>query len=54
MLVGHLKQKARPVLVFFVFSCILITTGLLFVMQKSEEKAYTFNSIARNVGYYPD
>lgn len=35
MEVGHLKQKANPVLVGFVFSCIVISTGLLYIMQKS-------------------
>jgi len=35
MEVGYLKQKADKRLVMFVFGCIVITTGLLYVMQKS-------------------
>lgn len=54
MRIGKLKDKAHPVLVYFVFSCILITTGLLVVKQKSVEKAYTLNSIAKNGQYYSD
>ena len=33
--IGELKQKASQPLVVFVFLCIVITTGLLYVMQKS-------------------
>ena len=36
MEVGNLKQKASPYIVYFVFGCIIIIIGLLFVMQKSE------------------
>ena len=36
MYIGSIKQKANPVLVVFVFICILITTELLYVLQKSE------------------
>ncbi len=32
---GSFKQKASPLLVLFVFGCIIITTGLLYIMQKS-------------------
>jgi len=31
-----LKQKARNGLVLFVFACILIITGLLYIVQKAE------------------
>ena len=31
--VGHLKQRANLYLVGFVFACILVTTGLLWIMQ---------------------
>lgn len=34
--VGHLKQKASPIVVVFVLGCSAIITGLLFVMQKAE------------------
>ena len=43
---GNLKQKANPLLVFFVFSCIVITTGLLYVMQKTEAKAEDLASLS--------
>ena len=36
MPVGSLHQKASPLLVGFVFTCILITIGLLYVMNKAE------------------
>ena len=36
MQVGHLNQKAHPILVFFVFSCIIIITGLLYTKNKAE------------------
>ena len=39
MEIGNVKQKASRTMVFFVFSCIIITTGLLYVMQKSEAVA---------------
>ncbi len=37
MKLGNLKDKAHPVLVFFVMSCIIITTGLLYILNKAEE-----------------
>ena len=52
MKVGHLNQKAHPILVYFVFSCIIVTTGLLYVMQKSEAKAVHLTSIDNNMEYY--
>lgn len=36
MIIGNLKQKAPSALVVFVFACIIITTGLLIVMVKSQ------------------
>ena len=51
--VGSFKQKASQGLVYFVFSCILITTSILYVWEKSEEKALTLNSISLNSSYYP-
>ena len=45
MEIGRLKQRAHPFLVFFVFSCIIITTGLLYIMQKTEAKAESLASI---------
>ena len=33
--IGSLKEKASTPLVVFVFICILMVTGLLYVMQKS-------------------
>ena len=50
--VGHLTQKAHPILVFFVFSCIIITIGLLYVVQKSEAKANNLSSISNSKDYY--
>jgi hypothetical protein len=44
MPVGRFNQKASPLLVYFVFSCIVITVGLLYVMQKSEALAEHLNS----------
>lgn len=35
MKVGNLKEKASRGLVFFVLSCAVITTGLLYILQKS-------------------
>lgn len=35
MQVGSLKQRASPQLVGFVFGCIIISIGLLYVLQKS-------------------
>ena len=52
MHIGHLKQKAHPILVYFVFCCILITTGLLYLVQKSEAKATHLTSIGDNKDYY--
>ena len=46
MELGNLKQTAHKKLVFFVFSCIIITTGLLFVMEKSEETAEHLNTLS--------
>jgi hypothetical protein len=42
MQVGRLKQKAHPYLVGFVFCCILVTTGLLYILEESEAKADDF------------
>lgn len=39
--IGTFKQKANPMLVYFVFSCIVITVGLLFIMQKAVAKGET-------------
>ncbi len=36
MPVGSLRQKASPLLVGFVFGCIIVTIGLLYVMTKAE------------------
>ena len=35
MPVGNMRQRANSFLVTFVFICILITVGLLYIMQKS-------------------
>ena len=51
MKVGTFKQKAHPILVFFVFSCIIVTIGLLYIMQKAEAKGDTLNSLAQNSDY---
>lgn len=42
---GSVKQKASPILVFFVFGCSIITIVLLWSMNKA---------IARAQNYYPD
>ena len=39
MELGRLKQKANTGLVIFVFTCIFIIIGLLYILEKSEEKA---------------
>ena len=50
--IGHLKQRAHPILVFFVFSCIIVTTGLLYVVQKSEARTKNLSSISNSRDYY--
>ena len=35
MEIGHLKQKANPIVSVFVMICMIVTTGLLFILQKS-------------------
>jgi Cu/Ag efflux pump CusA len=35
MIIGSLKQKASEPLVYFVFVCIIVITGLLYVTEKS-------------------
>ena len=37
MRVGNLKQKANQFLIIFVFGCIFIIVGLLYITQKVEE-----------------
>ncbi len=41
---GHLKQKADPYVVLFVFGCIIITVVLLFAMQSAETAKAKLNS----------
>jgi hypothetical protein len=40
MELGRLKKKANTPIVVFVFTCIFIIVGLLYVLEKSQEKAY--------------
>ena len=49
MPVGNLKQKANPILVSFVFGCILVVTGFLYTMQKSVAVA---NNLSVDVSKY--
>jgi hypothetical protein len=39
MNLGQFRQKASPTLVSFVFGCIVVTIGLLYIMQKAEATA---------------
>ena len=39
MEIGKLGQKASPKLVIFVFGCIIVAVGLLYIMQKAEAVA---------------
>lgn len=47
MEIGHLNQKASRPLVLFVFGCIIITTGLLYIMQKSVAVADNISSVTK-------
>ena len=46
MPIGNFRQKANPVLVGFVFGCILITVGLLYAMQASLAVANNLSSVS--------
>ena len=46
MKIGSWKQKAGPVLTSFVFGCIFITIGLLYVMQTSAAVADNLTSVS--------
>ncbi|MEI6842931.1 MAG: hypothetical protein WCK48_00255 [bacterium] len=35
--IGHLRDKANSKLVYFVFFCILLTTGLLYMLESVQE-----------------
>jgi hypothetical protein len=48
MEIGHLTQKAHPVLSWFVIACCVVTVGLLYVMQKTYAAA---DAIAEKSGY---
>lgn len=48
--VGSFKQKASPVMSYFVVICLVVTVGLLFVMQRSEAISDSFMSVT----YYSD
>ena len=36
MRTGKFTDKAKPLMVYFVFSCILLITGLLYAVQQTE------------------
>lgn len=42
MEIGHLNQKAPSLLAVFVFSCIIVVIGLLYVKVKAESTAGGF------------
>lgn len=44
MQIGNLRTKANPVLSTFVIACLLVTIGLLFVIQKAEQKRQALSS----------
>lgn len=49
MEVGHFNQRAPNLLTVFVFSCIIVTIGLLYIKVKAEEKA---DNITEESEYY--
>ena len=48
MQIGHLKQKANPIVAWFVMCCCIVTVGLLYLMQKTYAAA---DNIAANADY---
>ena len=44
MQIGNLNQKAHPILSTFVIACMVVTVGLLYIMQKSTATADNLNS----------
>jgi hypothetical protein len=42
--IGNLKQKAHPILSTFVIACMIVTVGLLYIMQKSTATADNLNA----------
>ncbi len=51
MELGHWKDRARPRLVYFVFGCIIVITGLLHISQISVERGETITSIVKYSDY---
>lgn len=47
--IGNPRQKANWFLVGFVFGCIFIIVGLLYVMQQAVAKAEQIDSISQNM-----
>lgn len=52
MKLGSFKQKANPILVYFVFSCILIITVLLHLINKYELTGLVISSSAQYENAY--
>ena len=48
MEIGNIRKKAHPFLVYFVFMCIVVTVGLLYIMQKTENVVDTIHANSIN------
>jgi hypothetical protein len=44
MILGHIRERANPFLVSFVFGCVCISVGLLYIMQHAEARGESLSS----------